>query len=387
MVCVLLSVSPYEPMVGAAAVFEFIARNWALMSIATTVALLIIVPTAFCRKYVRIAINLIDDFAPPHFPDVPVSHVTGDPVDFSAFDGHRLRGAWYKKHAGTVEKGVIIFAHEFGTDRFSHSRYSEPLRNAGYDVFAFDFRGHGESPSEENYKPRQFPSDRERSDMLGAIAFVGDQLEEAGRPREVGLFGLSRGGGAAILASVGIASVKAVAVDGGFSSDSVVQHLAKRWASIFAKMRFSYESPPPSYWRFMRWLILINAERRFGCEFPSVRKALKRIGSTPLLFIHGERDTYIPLEQTQMLYDLAADPKYFWSVPGARHNQSIIKQPQEYARRLIRFYDTYLARCTAPVSGDRESLSGLAQPIAEEPTSPLAARITEPTRSVQTRAR
>jgi hypothetical protein len=60
---------------------------------------------------------------------------------------------------------------------------------------------------------------------VGAIGFVGNWLEQQGRPREVGLLGLSRGAGAAILASVGIDGVKAIAVDGAFSSDLVMEYL------------------------------------------------------------------------------------------------------------------------------------------------------------------
>lgn len=398
----------------ASTVLEFVARNWALMSIATTLVLLVVVPAVFIRKYVRIALNLMDDFAPPVRPETPATTAErndGTSVDFSAFDGHLLRGTLLPGNPQMPQKGVVIFAHEFGTDRFSHTRYSQPLRAAGYDVFAFDFRGHGESPPEKNYKPRQFPSDREQSDMLGAIAFIEDHLEDQGRPQEVGLFGVSRGGGAAILASVGIDSVKAVAVDGAFSGDTVLEHLLKHWASVFAKLRVVYENHPPWFWRFLSWLILVNAKGRFGAPFPSVRKALTRIRSKPLLFIHGERDTFIPLEQTQMLYGLASDPKYFWPVPGARHNQSVVKQPQEYARHIVAFYDRYLAcgasqqpesqrqhGCStliegggptakeAPDSvipspaterGGAPALSDLAQPIAGEIKPPAPKAVTE----------
>lgn len=371
----MLAMVDFEPVLGAATVLEFLARNWALMGIATTLGLLAVIPAVVLRKYVHIALNLMDDFAPPirpEAPEVPVDKADGTAVDFSAFDGHLLRGTFFQSHPGAEKKGVVIFGHEFGTDRCSHTRYSRPLRTAGYDVFAFDFRGHGESPPEEGYKPRQFPSDREQSDMLGAIAYIEDYLERQGRPGDMGLFGLSRGGGAAILAAVGIESVKAIVVDGAFSSDTVMEYLLKRWASIFAKLRFVYENHPPRFWRFLGWLILVHAERRFGCRYPSVRKALERIRSKPLLFIHGERDTYIPLEQTQMLYRLAAGPKYFWAVPGARHNQSVVKQPKEYARQIVSFFDCYLAGGGPSSLHQPEALSDLTQPIASEASTRTA---------------
>ncbi len=377
-----LALAQFDTLAPATGIGAFVARNWALLSIATTLAVLIVIPTLILRKYTRIAINLMDDFSPPVWPearDATHDRHEGVHVDFVAFDGHSLRGTVLPSAMGRRTKGMIVFAHEFGSDRFSHTQYSRPLRDAGFDVFVFDFRGHGESPGEDGYKPRQFPSDREQADMLGAIAFIEDYLEQKGRPVNVGLFGLSRGGGAALLAAAGIDSVRAIAVDGGFSSDAVLEYLAKRWARIFAKLRLYYETPPPSYWRFVRWLILTNAQRRFGCRYPSVRKVLGRLSGKPLFFIHGERDTYIPYEQTQMLYGLSDEPKHLWVVPGARHNHSVIKEPEAYAQRIVGFFNDYLA-------GDSRSfdpqavLVDLAQPIETEWQHP---RHTEPVPTVR----
>lgn len=355
----------------AAVVWEFVARNWALMGIATTLILLVVIPAAILRKYAHIALNLMDDFAPPVWPGSREAAIPGvDSVDFSAFDGHTLRGAMLSADPDVANRGAIIFAHEFGMDRWSCSRYAEPLRAAGYHVFTFDFRGHGESPPEEGYKPRQFPSDREQADMLGAIAHVEDYLERRGRPREVGLFGLSRGGGAAILASIDIDSVKAIAVDGAFSSDAVMEYLVKRWANIFAKLRFAYQNHPVTVWRLLRWIILVKAERKFGARYPSVRKALNRISGKPILFIHGERDTYIPLEQTQMLYGLAKHPKYLWTVPGARHNQSVMQQPEEYGRTIVDFFNRHLSGDRTTSADSATAMSDLVQPVDD--SHPLA---------------
>ncbi|NOT02652.1 MAG: alpha/beta fold hydrolase [Phycisphaerales bacterium] len=349
--------------------WAFVTRNWALMSIATTLVLLVLVPLFLLRKYVRIALNLMDDFAPPRLPDARDNPGPGDmgvAVDFDAFDGHRLSGTLLSASSIVERRGMVVFAHEFGMNRMTHVHYSRPLRAAGYDVLAFDFRGHGQSPSERDYKPRQFPSDREISDVVGAIACAGDILEQQDRPRAVGIVGLSRGGSAAILAAVGVDSVKALVVDGAFSSESVTEYLTRRWARIFAKLRIAYEAPPLAYWRFVSKWVLATAERRFRCRYPSVRRALQRMRPTPIFFIHGERDTFIPLEQAQMLYDLARKPRYLWMVPGARHNQSIYKQPEAYARRMIGFLDRHLAgRATTDDPGD-ESLTPLTQPIADE---------------------
>ncbi len=314
------------------------------LAIVVAVSLLLIYPAMVLRKYVRIMIHILDDRAPiPGNGVCDTNGLVGEEVSFRAVDGHGLAGVIVPRRNGGSPKGMIIFAHEFGNDRSTCVRYVRPLLERGYDVFAFDFRGHGGSPPEAGYRPRQWPSDRERADMLGAIAFVGSWLEGGGRPRDVGLFGISRGGGAAILASLGIPNVKAIVTDGAFSSDTTMEYLMRRFATIFAKIRIVAENHPPTFWRFLRWLLFRECQRKFGCQFPAVRKVIVKLRRRPILLIHGEKDSYIPIAQSQALYDLAIGPKHLWGVPGAAHNGSILVAPEEYGRRVIAFFDEYLA--------------------------------------------
>ncbi len=348
-------------------VWDFVTHNWALISIVVTLTVLVLVPVMVVRKYRRLIFNLFAD-TPPPVAMQPNGYVPagGQEVDFRAFDGHRLRGMMIPHNPALPPRGMIVFAHEFTSDAESCARYCRPLIDAGYDVFSFDFRGHGQSLGEEGYQPRQWPSDREVNDILGAIAYVEDCLENTGRLREVGLFGISRGAGAAIIAAEAVSNVKAVVTDGAFSSDSTLEHLMKRWASIFAKVRLVYENHPPVFWRFLRWLVFRECSRRFNCTYPSVRKALARMNGVPILLIHGERDSCIPVSQTQMLYDCAGEPKYVWIVPGAGHNQSVAVQPEEYTAKTLQFFDRYLAGVDA--DADRLlPLRRLTQPLTTPP--------------------
>ncbi len=301
------------------------------------------------QKYVRILISIMDDHAPSvENGGTDTADLMGEEVSFLAADGHELEGVIISGDTAGPSRGMVIFAHEVGSDRSSCKYYCRPLLRAGYDVFSFDFRGHGASGPEAGYRPRQWPSDRERADMRGAIAFIGSYLEQRGRPRDVGLFGPSRGACAAILASVGVDSVRAIVTDGAFSSDATLEYLMKRFATTFARIRIVAENHPPVFWRFLRWLVFRACRRRFNCTFPSVRKAIVRLGLKPILFIHGEKDSYVPVCQSQMLYNLARGPKRVWIVPGAKHNQSIIVEPDAYARRVVGFFDEYLSCAPAP---------------------------------------
>jgi hypothetical protein len=76
---------------------------------------------------------------------------------------------------------------------------------------------------------------------------------------------------------------------------------------------------------------------------------------TPILFIHGAKDGYIPVDQTRLLYAAARDPKFLWIVPNAKHNQNASVQPEEYARRTSEFFDSYLAEFPPAPSGRPEA--------------------------------
>jgi alpha-beta hydrolase superfamily lysophospholipase len=273
------------------------------------------------------------DFKPLH----------GEVVRFRSFDGTSLRGMHLMTPNRSAYKGTVLFCHEFHSDMYSCARYARPLIDSGFDVFTFDFRGHGESSCPGRYRPLQWPSDKDMQDVLGACAYVESQLAAEGKPPEVGLFGISRGAGAGLLAASITPSIKAIVTDGAFSTETTLTALMRRWASIFARIRLVYENHTESFWRSLLWLILKLAQPKMGCRYLSVRKALREMEPRPILFVHGERDSYIHFDQTQMLYDLAPSPKYLWVVEGAKHNQSVIVEPRRYAQRTVAFFRKYLA--------------------------------------------
>ncbi|MFN0136899.1 MAG: alpha/beta hydrolase [Phycisphaerae bacterium] len=353
----------------AATVIEYLTRNWALVVIVLTIATLVIVPTFVFLKYVPIALNIMRSTK-----DLPLARnpldferLSGEHVSFSAYDGVRLTGMLIPAAEGTQRRGMILFAHEFGADLYSCARYCRPLRDAGYEIFTFDFRGHGQSGCDPKYTPRQWVTEREVYDMRGALAYVGELLRERGHSTEIGVMGVSRGACAAILSATECDRIVAMVCDGVYSTDNCVEYFMRRWAYIFAKVRLVYENHHPAFWRVLRCLMLRFAEREFGCKFPSVRKALMRLSPRPIAFIHGERDSYLPIEQGRLLYALAPQPKSFWAVPRAKHNQAVIVQPERYARLTIELFNRYLAKLDLPASPSAQPREMSTDSIAAPP--------------------
>lgn len=322
----------------------WIARHWALVAIALTVFSLLLFLAIMLAKYVRICLNIFCDTPLPQgLEPVDFRVVTGEVVRFRSFDGTSLRGMHVKRSRRGPSRGAIIFCHEFGADMYSCGRYVRPLVDAGFDVFTFDFRGHGESSQTKGYKSLQWPSDKEMEDVLGACAYVEAGLEAEGRPPQVGIFGMSRGAGAGLLAASSDPHIQCIVCDGAFSTDTTLVALMKKWAHIFARVRLVYENHSDHFWNLLLWLLMRFAQPRQGCRYPSVRKALQQMQPRPILFIHGERDRYIEQDQTRLLYAAAPKPRYLWIVPGAKHNQSANVEPEEYAARNVAFFRKYLA--------------------------------------------
>ncbi len=333
-----------QAMLATLAFWSWIGQNWAALAITGTCLSLLAFLLLLVGKYVRICLNIFTDTPPPlSMGPRDFQVLQGEPVRFRSFDGTSLQGMWLRTPDRSGRNGTIIFCHEFGSDLYSCARYARPLVDAGFDVFTFDFRGHGESSCPKHYRLLQWPSDKELEDVLGACAYVEDAIESEGRDRRIGLFGISRGAGAGILAASSDSNVACLVCDGAFSTEETLVTLMRRWAYIFARVKLVYENHPDAFWRLLLWCMMRFAQPKLGRRFPSVRKALENMVSRPILFIHGEKDSYIRSDQASLLYAAAEEPKYLWIVEAAKHNQSVVLVPAEYADRTTAFFRKYLA--------------------------------------------
>jgi hypothetical protein len=156
------------------------------------------------------------------------------------------------------------------------------LRELGFSVFAYDYRGYGSSQGK--------PSERALyADIDAAYGYLTDSLKVP--PERIIAFGQSLGGAVA----VDLASRKKL-------GDLVV------------------ESSFVSAFRVMTRVTVLPFDK-----FASIQK-IGRI-RCPVLFIHGDCDRTIPLWHGQALFEAAREPKIMLAVPGGDHNYV----PEEYA--------------------------------------------------------
>lgn len=64
-------------------------------------------------------------------------------------------------------------------------------------------------------------------------------------------------------------------------------------------------------------------------------EAAARISPTPLLVVHGDADTFFPLDHAYQIHGAAAEPKELWVEPGYGHAESAATP--ELIRRIGRW--------------------------------------------------
>jgi pimeloyl-ACP methyl ester carboxylesterase len=260
----------------------------------------------------------------------------GEPAEFRSPEGLTLRGSYFKARTD-ARVGVLVFCHEFLSDRWSYAPYLDHLRDRGFDVFSFDFRSHGESDVDPDYEPLQYASNHEVDDLKAAIAYLRSRSDRdlAG----YGLFGVSRGGGTAILAAAEEPDVWGVVTDGAFPTRGTMTAYIVRWAEIFVRSKGFLRLVPRFVFSTLGDVSRAGTERNRNCFYPNVERAVAQLSPRPWLQVHGGRDVYIGPDIADEFFAWAREPKEQWMVPAAKHNRCREIAPEAYARRLEEFVD------------------------------------------------
>jgi uncharacterized protein len=271
---------------------------------------------------------------------------TGEDVRVGTADGLTLTGTYYR--ARTPERiGQIVFCHEYLGDRFSALAYGDYLRDLGFDIFCFDFRNHGQSDADPHYDPLQWVTDHEVADLRGVLRYLRSRPDAD--PAGVGLFGISRGGSAALCVAEAEPGVWAVITDGAFPTRGTVLAYMHRWAEIYVGLHRIWRRRA-FRWGFNKLLDIVGAaglitsQWRRGCRFPEVERAVRRLSPRPWFMIHGADDTYIGLDIVRGFFEVARPPKEMWVVGGAKHNRCREADPEEYAAQVASFLHRYAPR-------------------------------------------
>jgi fermentation-respiration switch protein FrsA (DUF1100 family) len=263
--------------------------------------------------------SLNDDL--PILADYPRLEATLEGVTFPSSDGTLLAG-WFIP--GESPRTVILL-HGFTDIRDKMLPHANFLHGAGYSVLLFDFRSRGES--EGDAVTLGF---HERGDVQGAVQFLKDRENADGE--NIGVLGVSMGAATAIMVAAETPELKAVVSESAFKSiDSAIASAFEHFIHLPA---FPYAP-----------ITVFIIEQRLGLNTNQVvpEEYVGLISPRPVFIIHGQEDETIVPEDADALYSAAKEPKEsIWFIPDAGHAEGAEAAPEEYARRVVDFFDRYL---------------------------------------------
>lgn len=244
-------------------------------------------------------------------------------VEIKSEDGLRLRG--YYLEADVPTKKTAILAHGYNGQSKYMSRYARFYINIlGYNVLMPDARGHGDS--EGNYIGLGWP---DRKDYLKWIDYI---IDNVGEDSEIILHGVSMGGATVLMVSGEAVpeNVKAIVSDCAYTS-------AKEQLEYQLKRMYNLPSFPIIHSTSI--LTKIRAGYSFG-EASALNQVKK--SKTPILFIHGDADAFVPYYMVNELYDKCSSEKDIFIVKGAKHATAYKDDIDGYENKVIEFLSKYV---------------------------------------------
>lgn len=243
--------------------------------------------------------------------DLPLSEVS-----FDSASGNRLSG-WL---AATQSNCAVILMHGIRANRRSMLGRARFLFEAGYNVLLFDFQGHGESSGEHITFGHL-----KKLDATAAVAFM-----KAVRPdADVAVIGTSLGGAAAVLSAPNLGA-DAVIIEAVYPTieRAVINRLSLHVGGLA-------ELLAPA--------LLVQLNARLGFDAEELRP-IDHITSldAPVFVIAGSEDERTPTRDSRELFARARDPKDFWLIEGAAHQDFHRYAAADYENRVLSFLGEHL---------------------------------------------
>ncbi len=238
-------------------------------------------------------------------------------VEIVSYDGLKLRGL-YVSHPEA--KGTIILMHGYRMDGYTDfTCIYKHYYDLGYSLLNVFQRAHVES--EGDYITFGI---KERFDCRDWCLYISDRF---GPEHKIILDGLSMGA-ATVLMAAGLAlpeNVRGIIADCGFTSP---------WDQIAHLMKAKYHLPVHPLLDVTDLWARIMAS--FSLKEYSTIEAMKT-NRTPILFLHGEADEFVPTVFSIRAYEACTAPKKILTVPGAAHGVSYLVDPEACDKALDEF--------------------------------------------------
>jgi pimeloyl-ACP methyl ester carboxylesterase len=255
---------------------------------------------------------------PPRVNPLAVGH-DAESWSVRTEDGLTLRG-WY--YPTPSHRRLVVLVHGMGECWDVMAGLGRDLHARGYDLLLFDLRGHGRSDPSRLTMGR-----RERADVRAVLAWAREHGFEPGR---VGWIGQSMGASTVLMEGVDNPDVRLAVLDSPYGD-----------LPELLDSQLTRHSHLPG---FFNPGILLAARRAYGVrtdDLVPIRLA-SRWGDRPVLLIHGEADTVVPIRQAYALQHSLGPSCRLVRLPGVEHVEAYRSNPKGYVALVHSFLQTHM---------------------------------------------
>lgn len=240
-------------------------------------------------------------------------------VSITSFDGLKLCGGFFPCQNSEKNRLVIGFHGYTGEGVSNNVGIASYFIDHKYSMLFPDARAHGKS--EGTYIGFGC------LDKNDALDWIKWGIEKCGDDVEILLYGVSMGGSTVLMASSMDLppQVKGIISDCAFTSPKeVFTHVLNTMYHLPA-----FPIIPASD--------MINKRLAgYGMDECNARREVTR-AKLPILFIHGDADTFVPVHMCHELYENCCTKKKLYICKGAAHAESYYKDPETYENKLDEF--------------------------------------------------
>ena len=254
-----------------------------------------------------------------------MKHSPFETVALTSTDGLKLKAYYLEADIPTTQ--TVIIAHGYSSRAKYMAAYAKYYHETlNYNVLMPDARGHG--ASEGDYIGFGWP---ERKDYLQWIDYI---IKRNGDDSRIALHGVSMGASTVLMTSGEKLpnQVKTIIADCGYTSaKDVLSYQLKRMYHL------------PSFPILQSTSILTKIRAGYSFEEASALKQVKKT-KLPILYIHGEKDTFVPVEMVHELYEATPTEKELYLVPEAEHGNAYDMNPGLYEKKISTFLTDYMSK-------------------------------------------
>lgn len=218
-----------------------------------------------------------------------------------------------------------IVVHGYGGSGKLMSDKSKYFYDMGYNVLIPDLRGHGKS--EGDYIGMGW---KDRLDIISWINFIIKENPNA----EIVLHGTSMGAATVLMTSGENlpSNVKAIVADCAYTS---------AWDEFSYQLE-TYLKVPSSYILNVTNMVT-KLKAGYSLKEASALECVKK-ATVPILFIHGDKDKFVPYSMMDKLYDATISPKEKLTIEGGEHANSDLVSPFLYWLTVEDFLNQYVTQ-------------------------------------------